>query len=107
MWQQASRKYDIEGGSQQLYPVMLENPELRWSFIRKVYSIIAIQLLATIAVGAVVVSYEPIALFFTSSSGGLACYIILIITPFIGINSLSLSLFLILGFIFGDFYVGI
>lgn len=82
MWQQAYRKNDVETGSQ-LYPVMLENSQLRWGFIRKVYSIIAIQLLATIIVGAVVVSYHPIAHFFTSSGGGLACYIILIITPFI------------------------
>lgn len=83
MWKQAYSRNDVEGGSQQLYPVMLESPELRWSFIRKVYSIIAIQLLATVAVGAIVVSYHPIAHFFTSSSGGLACYILLIITPFL------------------------
>ncbi|CAO2826508.1 unnamed protein product [Amaranthus hypochondriacus] len=77
-------KNDIEGGSHsQLYPVMFENPQLRWGFIRKVYSIIAIQLLATVVVGAIVVSYHPIAHFFTSSPGGLACYIILIITPLI------------------------
>ncbi|KAL9239697.1 hypothetical protein vseg_013995 [Gypsophila vaccaria] len=87
MWQHAYRKNDIEsgggGGVQQLYPVQLESPELRWGFIRKVYSIIAVQLLATIAVGAVVVSFESISRFFTHTSGGLACYIILIITPFI------------------------
>ncbi|XP_057517556.1 protein LIFEGUARD 2-like [Amaranthus tricolor] len=82
MWQPANRKNDVEAGSQ-LYPVMLEDSQRRWGFIRKVYSIIAIQLLATIIVGAVVVSYHPIAHFFTSSGGGLACYIILIITPFI------------------------
>ncbi|KAJ7972754.1 Bi1-like protein [Quillaja saponaria] len=63
--------------------MMLESPELRWSFIRKVYYIIAIQLLATIAVGAVVVSVHPISTFFVTTSGGLALYIILIITPFI------------------------
>ncbi|KAH9602745.1 hypothetical protein KSS87_023033 [Heliosperma pusillum] len=84
MWQQAYRKHDVEiGGTQPLYPVQLENPELRWSFIRKVYSIIAIQLLVTIAVGAVVVTVKPISHFFTATSGGLACYILLIITPFI------------------------
>ncbi|KAK9747716.1 hypothetical protein RND81_02G011000 [Saponaria officinalis] len=85
MWQHAYRKNDLEGGGgvQQLYPVQLDPPELRWGFIRKVYSIISIQLLATIAVGAVVVSVKPISHFFTATSGGLACYIILIITPFI------------------------
>ena len=93
MWNQSYHKNDVEsggsGGVQPLYPVMMESPELRWGFIRKVYSIIAIQLLATIAVGAVVVSVRPISHFFVSSTGGLAVYIILIITPFIGIVSFS------------------
>lgn len=87
MWNRAYRKNDVEsggsGGARPLYPAMMESPELRWGFIRKVYSIIAIQLLATIAVGAVVVSVRPISHFFVSSTGGLAVYIILIITPFI------------------------
>ncbi|KAI3749423.1 hypothetical protein L2E82_20035 [Cichorium intybus] len=85
MWnQQPFGKTDVESGtSGALYPTMLESPELRWSFIRKVYSIVAIQLLLTVAVGAVVVSYRPIATFMTTTGGGLACYIILIITPFI------------------------
>ncbi|KAH9606611.1 hypothetical protein KSS87_011185 [Heliosperma pusillum] len=77
---------DVESGgsqSQQLYPVQLDSPELRWGFIRKVYSIIAVQLLATIAVGAVVVTVKPISHFFTHTSAGLACYIILVITPLI------------------------
>ncbi|KVH94357.1 Bax inhibitor 1-related protein [Cynara cardunculus var. scolymus] len=78
------RKADVESGtSRDLYPMMLESPELRWSFIRKVYSIVAIQLLLTVAVGAVVVSYRPIVTFLTTTTGGLACYILLIITPFI------------------------
>ncbi|XP_074316160.1 protein LIFEGUARD 2 [Silene latifolia] len=84
MWQQPYPKHDLEtGGAQPLYPVQLESPELRWSFIRKVYSIIAIQLLVTIAVAAVVVTVKPISHFFTATSGGLACYILLIITPLI------------------------
>ena len=95
MWQPANRKNDVEAGSQ-LYPVMLEDSQRRWGFIRKVYSIIAIQLLATIIVGAVVVSYHPIAHFFTSSGGGLACYIILIITPFIGNSQFLLFINLLL-----------
>ncbi|XP_030545877.1 protein LIFEGUARD 2 [Rhodamnia argentea] len=82
MWAQPHRK-DVEAGARPLYPMMLESPELRWAFIRKVYSIVALQLLATIAVGAVVVSVHPIAHFFVSTSGGLALYIVLIITPFI------------------------
>ena len=84
MWNQPYRKNDVEAGARPLYPMMLENPELRWSFIRKVYSIITLQLLATIAVASVVVSVRPISLFFVSTAGGLALYIVLIITPFIG-----------------------
>ncbi|XP_044486715.1 protein LIFEGUARD 2-like isoform X1 [Mangifera indica] len=83
MWNQPYRKSDMEAGARPLYPVMLESPELRWSFIRKVYSIITIQLLATIGVAATVVSVRPISEFFVSSGAGLALYIVLIITPFI------------------------
>uniref|UniRef100_A0A5B7BSP9 Putative Bax inhibitor-1 family protein n=1 Tax=Davidia involucrata TaxID=16924 RepID=A0A5B7BSP9_DAVIN len=83
MWQQPYRKADVESGSQPLYPTMLESPELRWAFIRKIYAIVAIQLLLTIAVAAVVVTVHPIATFFVSSGAGLALYIVLIITPFI------------------------
>ncbi|XP_074283887.1 protein LIFEGUARD 2-like [Silene latifolia] len=87
MW---SRKDDVESGlSQQLYPAQSESPDLRWGFIRKVYSIVAIQLLATVAVGAFVVSSKPISHFFTETSGGYACYIILIITPLILLCPLS------------------
>ncbi|KAB2605380.1 BI1-like protein [Pyrus ussuriensis x Pyrus communis] len=83
MWNQAFRKSDPEAGLRPLYPMMLESPELRWSFIRKIYAIVAIQLVATIAVGAVVVSVRPVANFFVSTGAGLALYIVLIITPFI------------------------
>ncbi|KAK2401708.1 Protein LIFEGUARD 4 [Trifolium repens] len=76
-------KSDLESGARPLYPMMLESPELRWSFIRKVYVIIAIQLLATIAVGAVVVSVRPISIFFATTGAGLALYIVLIFVPFI------------------------
>lgn len=73
----------MESGARPLYPMMLESPELRWSFIRKVYAIIAIQLLATIAVGAVVVTVRPIATFFATTGAGLAVYIVLVFVPFI------------------------
>lgn len=84
MWSQPYPKSDVEAGASPLYPMMLEVPELRWSFIRKVYSIVTIQLFATIAVAATVVSVRPVAEFFVSSGAGLALYIVLIITPFIG-----------------------
>ncbi|XP_059660456.1 protein LIFEGUARD 2 [Cornus florida] len=83
MFQQPFRKADVESGSQPLYPMMLEAPELRWAFIRKIYSIVSLQLLLTIAVASVVVTYRPISTFFVSTTAGLALYIVLIITPFI------------------------
>lgn len=90
MWQRPSWKTgDPEAGAGQLYPMMLESPELRWAFIRKVYSILSIQLLLTIAVAAVVVSVHPIAHFFVSTSAGLALYIVVIILPFIVLCPLS------------------
>ncbi|KAI3449680.1 hypothetical protein Pfo_006345 [Paulownia fortunei] len=83
MWGQPYRKDDVETGRRPLYPMMLESPELRWSFIRKIYMIVSIQLLLTIAVGAVVVTVHPISHFFATTGAGLALYIVLIITPFI------------------------
>ncbi|XP_022145951.1 BI1-like protein [Momordica charantia] len=84
MWNQPPfRKTDVESGSTPLYPMMVESPQLRWAFIRKIYSIITIQLLATIAVAATVVYVRPISTFFATTGAGLALYILLIITPFI------------------------
>ncbi|OMP05104.1 Bax inhibitor 1-related protein [Corchorus olitorius] len=71
MWDRAYQKNDVEGGARPLYPTMLEPVEMRWAFIRKIYSIVAIQLLATIAVAATVVTVRPIAHFFVSSSAAL------------------------------------
>ncbi|XP_057964020.1 protein LIFEGUARD 2-like [Malania oleifera] len=83
MWQHPYRKSDVEAGARPLYPMMLESPEYRWAFIRKIYTILALQLLLTIAVAAVVVTVHPIARFFTSTEAGLALYIVLIFVPFI------------------------
>ncbi|KAM7254221.1 hypothetical protein ACFE04_031903 [Oxalis oulophora] len=77
---------DVEfgvGSATPLYPMMLESPELRWAFIRKVYSIICVQLLATIAVAATVVTVHPISEFFAKTTAGFVIYILLIITPII------------------------
>ncbi|KAF3773119.1 Uncharacterized protein EJ110_NYTH56118 [Nymphaea thermarum] len=83
-WQRPYRKSgDVEGGTAPLYPMMLESPELRWAFIRKIYSILTIQLLLTIAVAAVVITVRPISLFFASTTAGLVLYIVIIILPFI------------------------
>ncbi|XP_047307979.1 protein LIFEGUARD 2-like [Impatiens glandulifera] len=84
MWQQTYGKNDIESGaSRPLYPMMLESPELRWAFVRKIYSIIAFQLLLTAAIAAVVVFYRPISVFFATTTPGFALYIVLIFVPFI------------------------
>ncbi|CAA2963176.1 BI1 [Olea europaea subsp. europaea] len=83
MWGQPYRKDDVESGSRPLYPMMLESPELRWSFIRKIYTIVTFQLLLTIAVASVVVTVRPVSVFFVTTGAGLALYIVLIVTPFI------------------------
>ncbi|KAG2312100.1 hypothetical protein Bca52824_023657 [Brassica carinata] len=83
---------------------MHETPELRWGFIRKVYSIIAFQLLTTVAVSATVVTVRPIALFFATTGAGLGLYIVIIITPFIETSGelLTLGVFtLALAFVVG------
>ncbi|KAL1825967.1 hypothetical protein DCAR_0314166 [Daucus carota subsp. sativus] len=90
MWQRTFGKNDVESGATQpLYPMMLESPELRWNFIRKIYSIVAFQLLLTVIIGAIVVSVKPISTFFTTTGAGLFFYILLIITPFIVLCPLS------------------
>ncbi|MQL99439.1 hypothetical protein Taro_032160 [Colocasia esculenta] len=80
------KPWDVEAGTSgapPLYPSMLESPQLRWAFIRKVYSIISIQLLLTVAVAAVIVTVHPISHFFVSTPAGLALYICLLVLPFI------------------------
>ncbi|PIA31648.1 hypothetical protein AQUCO_04900151v1 [Aquilegia coerulea] len=73
---------DIENQNQ-LYPVMNENPQLRWAFIRKVYTILSIQMLLTVIVAAVVVFVDQIKHFFVATTPGLICYIVLIFLPLI------------------------
>ncbi|KAF1878561.1 hypothetical protein Lal_00047230 [Lupinus albus] len=80
---------DVEAGERPLYPMMVESPDLRWSFIRKVYSIIAIQLIATVAVGFFVLTVHPVANFFLGSTAGLVVYILIIFVPFITLCPLS------------------
>ncbi|OIW06943.1 hypothetical protein TanjilG_18331 [Lupinus angustifolius] len=61
-------KGDIEAGFSQghakdqsngFYPYMIESPELRWGFIRKVYIIISTQLLFTAAFASIFIFFEP------------------------------------------------
>ncbi|KAL5730598.1 Protein LIFEGUARD 2 [Ranunculus cassubicifolius] len=79
MWK-SKHVIDLEGGSTPLYPMMLESPELRWAFIRKIYTIVTLQLLLTVAVAYVVVRVPQISNFFVSYYwSGLAIYICIII----------------------------
>lgn len=99
-------KNDVEAGNRPLYPMMLESPQLRWSFIRKVYSIVTLQLLLTVAVASVVVTVHPISHFFATTRAGLALWIVLIITPFIGMDEscdLGNCQVVILAIVFGGF----
>ncbi|KAL6005247.1 Protein LIFEGUARD 4 [Asimina triloba] len=81
-----SKGFDIEAG---LYPGM-EGPQLRWDFVRKVYCILSIQLLMTVAVAAAVVYIHPIAHFFAHTKEGLIVYI--------GLSVLNLILLLLLAY---------
>ncbi|KAK4407173.1 protein LIFEGUARD 2 [Sesamum angolense] len=76
-------KNDVEAGSGLLYPLMQESPELRWAFIRKVYSILTVQLLVTIAFAALVVAVHPVATFFAATRMGRAVYVVIVLIPII------------------------
>lgn len=89
-----NNKGDIESGFReniyinnnardQLYPTMLESPQLRWAFIRKVYAILCMQMLLTTAVAATVVFVRPIPNFITHTTSGIVVYIFLCLLPFI------------------------
>ncbi|KAH9764863.1 protein lifeguard 4 [Citrus sinensis] len=72
-------KGDVERGTTELYPGMIEPPEIRWAFIRKVYAIVAMQILLTIAVASVVVFVKPIHKFLASGTPGLVLLIVVFI----------------------------
>ncbi|PKA64959.1 BI1-like protein [Apostasia shenzhenica] len=76
------KRGDVEMGA--LYPNMMENPQMRWAFIRKVYMIVTLQILITIAVSSVVIFYRPIPEFLLSRTfPSLAAMIAIIILPFL------------------------
>ncbi|KAI8574505.1 hypothetical protein RHMOL_Rhmol01G0359700 [Rhododendron molle] len=89
MWQQGKNDLESGNGDRPLYPMMLESPQMRWAFIRKVYSILSFQLLLTVAVASVVVFVRPISVFFATTTPGFALYIVLLITPLIVLCPLS------------------
>jgi len=101
--------FDMEAGiSNQLYPMMQELPQLRWAFIRKVYIILAMQLLLTVGVAATVVFVPPIPRFILHTTPGLAIYIVSLILTLIRMSFfllVSLSIFCLYGFyLFGFFF---
>ena len=81
VWMNPRRSRGFETGE---YPAELDGPRYRWIFIRKVYTIIAIQLLVTVAVATAVVSVHSISNFIVHTKVGLAIYIAIILIPFIG-----------------------
>ncbi|WJX15903.1 hypothetical protein P8452_06000 [Trifolium repens] len=79
---------NVESGESNLNQMKMvhdENPELRWSFIQKVYSIITFQLLLTIPVISVALFVHPVTNFFNSKQGTVL-YIVLIFVPLIAIT---------------------
>jgi len=96
------------GISNQLYPMMQEPPQLRWAFIRKVYIILAMQLLLTVGVAATVVFVPPIPRFILHTTPGLAIYIVSLILTLIRMSFfllVLLSIFCLHGFyLFGFFF---
>jgi hypothetical protein len=81
MWTNPWQKGDVEV---ETYPAVLDGPRNRCIFIRKIYIIIAIQLLVTVAVANTVVSVHPISSFIVHTTAGLAVYVAIIVIPFIG-----------------------
>ncbi|KAF3787510.1 BI1-like protein [Nymphaea thermarum] len=71
-----------EGAAAPLYPMMTENPELRWAFIRKIYAILTVQLLLTVAVCAVVVALHPTNDFLVSTNLGWFLFKASLVMPF-------------------------
>ena len=73
-----------------LYPnIDADENRRRWNFIRKVYSILFMQLLLTVAIAGVVVFYHPLALFLVRTPG------LLIAMAFLPLICKSLCFFLI------------
>ncbi|KAD7117866.1 hypothetical protein E3N88_05134 [Mikania micrantha] len=82
-------EHDIEAGKH--YPNQMEDPQLRWGFIRKVYSILTLQLLLTVIIATIVVVTPRINQFFRTQTGLIVYLIIAICTIII---ALLMSLFM-------------
>ncbi|KAG6482126.1 hypothetical protein ZIOFF_058757 [Zingiber officinale] len=80
------KPWDVEiGASAGLYPNMMESSELRWGFIRKVYLIVAMQILITIIIAAVMNIVPSIHVFFVSrTSNSIILAFVIMILPLLG-----------------------
>lgn len=72
------KDFDIEAAKH--YPSQMEDPQLRWGFIRKVYSILTLQLLLTAIIASIVVMTPRINQFFRTRNGLIVYLIIAIFT---------------------------
>ncbi|KAK7280461.1 hypothetical protein RJT34_25525 [Clitoria ternatea] len=75
-----------EGG---LYPSMMESPELRWGFIRKVYIIVSIQLLFTAAFASLFIFFPPAREFARHNDLRLLLFLGAVIFTFVSLFALS------------------
>ncbi|CAK8573922.1 unnamed protein product [Lathyrus sativus] len=84
-------KGDIEAGIHQdgFYPSMIESPELRWGFIRKVYTIVSIQLLFTAGFTSLFVFFPPARDFVRYNDLRIVVLIVAVIFTFIILFALS------------------
>ena len=84
------KHHDVEAAGGGACPYMIESPQLRWAFIRKVYVIVSMQLLATIAVASTVYLVPDIRRFFLARTpAAIAAFVLIIVAPIIGAQSLS------------------
>jgi hypothetical protein len=66
-------------------PYLIDSPQMRWAFVRKVYAIVAMQLLLTVVVAATVNLVDPIRAFFQSrTKEAVIAFVLIIISPIIG-----------------------
>ncbi|KAK6146042.1 hypothetical protein DH2020_019911 [Rehmannia glutinosa] len=68
------------GNNGQLYPGMQENPQLRWGFIRKVYSILCLQFLITFGVAIAMVLIHPVREFMRTPKGLYVMIAVMVVT---------------------------
>ncbi|XP_038720692.1 BI1-like protein [Tripterygium wilfordii] len=81
-YERVAKELDLEAGNEEtLFPgLSLGENQLRWGFIRKVYGILAAQIILTTAVSAATVLYAPLTNLLQGSSG---LFLFLLFLPFI------------------------